>query len=168
MAAGDFPTRYMGESYKNSCAYEPDVCQLWCTIQACKKYTKKVRKFATKQPKFEEKTGQNRPKFRVLYAKKYTGLYKKVRHRWLCLISVMLVRLVDTGAFVLPSCIFVSICSLVFANTLKPTLLQCPLCTVHLLAHNAIMRFFIKASYVTEELTPRHHPLQQKGTEKNN
>ena len=32
MAAGDFPTRYMGESYKNSCAYEPDVCQLWYTV----------------------------------------------------------------------------------------------------------------------------------------
>ena len=115
MAAGDFPTRYMGESYKNSCAYEPDVCQLWYTIALFRPVKSIPKKYVNLQ--------QNRSKFCVLYAKKYTGLYKKVRHRWLCLISVMLVRLVDTGAFVLPSCIFVSICSLVFANILPPTLL---------------------------------------------
>lgn len=33
------------------------------------------------------------------------------------------------------------------------------LAAVHFEAHNVIMRFFIKASYVTEELTARHHPL---------
>ena len=108
MAAGDFPTQYTRESCKHSCAYVPDVCQFWYTIALFRpvKSTQKVRIFATKYPKFEEKTDQN-------------FVFSMLKSIY----SFMLVRLVDTGAFVLPSCLFVSICSLVFPNILKPTLL---------------------------------------------
>ena len=70
MAAGYFPTQYMRESCKNSFAYVPDICQFWYTIALFRpvKSTPKI------YPKFEEK---NRPKFRVLPAKKDTDFKKK-------------------------------------------------------------------------------------------
>ena len=109
MAAGDFPTQYTRESCKHSCAYVPDVCQFWYTIALFRPVKCTQKKYVNLQQNIQnlnKKTDQN-------------FVFSMLKSIY----SLMLVRLIDTGAFVLPSCLFVSICSLVFPNILKPTLL---------------------------------------------